>query len=200
MSFNPSVKYQVEKLDPIVESDNVLSDLEDIDYEIYDENSYVLFNPKLNDHDLISESTSEREYDVLSRSEEGDDAANFASSSKATTNINVLNKINQWYLSNVHTNHLLNDNIASWNFDDTKANSSHYFYGDELFKYFDSDDYKKLNHITSLINSKYLNDRDSQLGRLMGVVRPVVPEKVDTISESTSSVVMVGGENSWGDL
>jgi hypothetical protein len=228
MSINPSLKY---KLDPVVESDNVLSDFEDIDYEFYEDNSYVLFNPK-KDEDILSTSTDNdnMKYDIHNQNHTRSDLSldlrtglknvggtiggnsggsnGFGVRDRLTDNhprFNtlppfILNKINRWYISN--KSYLLNDNIASWNFDDIDINTSksHVFYGDELFKYFDADDYKKLLRLTRLIDGDLLKYRhQNYLNLSTSRLNNLEIASISTLS-SSSSAVLVGGENSWSDL
>lgn len=156
------VSYKNDNEKQVDDYDSVLSDFEDLNYDYYNNfDSYVLFNPKIDTEsdtvtdvllellDAFGTSEIEKEPSELSRT--------ISQSHRFTSNNSVSPpSMLKWYLSNIY---LLNDNIASWNFDSNPNKNNLNFYGDELFKYFDHSDYRKLNEIRRLINVRYLTER-----------------------------------------
>ncbi|KAK6460890.1 hypothetical protein DFJ63DRAFT_320320 [Scheffersomyces coipomensis] len=143
------------------------------------------------------EEEEEEEEDVETEGELDDeiqhtvDAITEAVNDTTTPQTNTLsNKINNWYNSSItdHHNHIIDDNIASWNLDEnliqdsissnntlsftSSSNDSDQhqqqqliikqFYGDELFQYFTPQDLEKFKHFNKLIDiKKFLLEKDN---------------------------------------
>jgi hypothetical protein len=247
MSINPVLKYPVVEKEKYVESDANLGILSDYEFLEYDNDSFVLFNPKAKpEHDILSltntnsysearvhdtdihgdiHSSYDQEY--LTDGELTDDE--FTSSHATTSQYHsaqlpysqsqshqskISDKVNQWYMANIRSSYLPSDNIALWNFE-TRGSPSKFarcFYGDELFQYFQPQDFKKLSQVTKLISNEYLvGSPSSKLNTLISrlMVRESQPNGLvvspTTETTSNSSLILCGGvgfgdSSSWNDI
>lgn len=189
-------------------SSSILSDYEEVDVVDIEESLYVLFNPlrpttTRNTSDILSlTNTATRTYssDLEAgedeQDEDDDDIPVECQLSEASApeddsrdvyfsaqQDNLSNKINSWYNSNnnalLHSHLLMDENVASWNLDETVMTSRSstrlmviteeealkmllkQFYGDELFQYLNKEEVAKVKKFHKLIDIKrYLLDKN----------------------------------------